>query len=344
MATDLESPHPDAAPTPAWDFRFSTEDFPAPDRFEAWRDVSRRVVGVEASSDAASSFAGEFAGFALGAVTFVRSTSAMSWYERTRALADESDEVSLSFLGGRHNIAMPGGDLVVPAGGAALLAHDRRFTLAQSETRDTSYHFVLERNRIRDLLPAGVELGVQQAVADGAILSLLRGYVPTLAAMSGTIEDPVRDTIGGHVADLVAMLYGPHPDARPLIEDRGVKAARTKAVLDLVARSFARPDLSAESIGRALGISARQVHRLLEETPKSLHEHVLEARLCRAHDLLSDPFGPALAIAEIARSCGFADPAHFSRSFRTRFGDTPSGVRADAARRAISVMRVPAAS
>ena len=112
--------------------------------------------------------------------------------------------------------------------------------------------------------------------------------------------------------------------------------ARVKAILDLVARHHARPDLSADWIGGRLGISARQVHRLVEEGPKTLHEHILEARLQQALSLLSDPDGPALPVAEIARRCGFAATSHFCRSFKVRFGDTPTGVRAAAAREAVA--------
>jgi AraC-like DNA-binding protein len=34
-----------------------------------------------------------------------------------------------------------------------------------------------------------------------------------------------------------------------------------------------------------------------------------------------------IAVAEIASRCGFSDHAHFTRSFKSHFGCTPSGFK-----------------
>lgn len=319
----------------SWDFSFATADLPGRDRFEAWQDVSRRLVGVEAQSEAPEDFDGAFAGCGLGPVTFVRSTSRSSWYERTREQADRSDEISLSFLGGPHHVARAcSEDQHLPAGGVTFLTHDRPFTLTQEDVEDTSFHFVIERPALSDLLPSGGPIGIRIAPGDHGMLSLIRGYIPavSMAAESGNLSDDTRAMFGRHIVDLVAALLRPAADALEVIEQRGLKAARIKAILDLIARDHARRDLSPASIGQQLGISPRQVHRLLEETPKTFNEHLIEARLSEAFALLSDPFGPALPVAEIARRCGFGGISHFSRSFAVRFGDSPTTVRAKAAR------------
>lgn len=330
------------AQTEAWEFGFATGQMAARERFEAWRDVSRRLVGVEAATSDAEGFDGEFAGRTLGSVTFVRSRSRLSWYERTRSLADDSDEISLSFVGGGHRVAQPAGDDIwVPEAGAVLLSHDRPFTLAQADDHDTSFHFVMDRRPVMELLPPGAPIGIR-AVGNGPIVPLVRGYVRSLAAGTETLSGQEREMVGRHIIDLVAALLRPAPDAVEVVSNRGLKAARIKAILDLVARGFRRPDLSAEAIGARLGVSARQVHRLLEETPKTLYEHVLEARLKHAFDLLSDPLGAAMPVGDIARQCGFSRHSHFSRSFSTRFGETPTAIRAKAARDAAAASR-PAA-
>jgi AraC-like DNA-binding protein len=60
---------------------------------------------------------------------------------------------------------------------------------------------------------------------------------------------------------------------------------------------------------------------------------VLDRRLDRARRMLRDPRLSHLKINEIALEAGFPDLSHFNRSFRARFGGTPSTVRADAARK-----------
>jgi AraC-like DNA-binding protein len=44
--------------------------------------------------------------------------------------------------------------------------------------------------------------------------------------------------------------------------------------------------------------------------------------------MLTDPHHLHLAIIDIAFAVGFGDVSHFNRTFRRRFGETPSGVRA----------------
>jgi AraC-like DNA-binding protein len=95
---------------------------------------------------------------------------------------------------------------------------------------------------------------------------------------------------------------------------------------------MADPDLSAAAVARRLGVTPRYVHLLLEETGLSFTQHVLEKRLERAAALLRDPRQSERRIADIALESGFADLSHFKRSFRGRFGDTPSGIRGVASR------------
>jgi AraC-like DNA-binding protein len=46
--------------------------------------------------------------------------------------------------------------------------------------------------------------------------------------------------------------------------------------------------------------------------------------------LLTDPRCRHRSIIDIAYASGFGDVSHFNRTFRSRHGDTPSGVRAAA--------------
>jgi len=57
------------------------------------------------------------------------------------------------------------------------------------------------------------------------------------------------------------------------------------------------------------------------------YQYVQEQRLTRARDLLHQPGNK---ITAIALSCGFNDPSQFARAFKSRFGVTPSGYRAQA--------------
>jgi AraC-like DNA-binding protein len=67
------------------------------------------------------------------------------------------------------------------------------------------------------------------------------------------------------------------------------------------------------------------VHRLLETSGASFSERVNELRLQQAFMLLTEE--PPRRISDVALQVGFSDISHFNRLFRSRFGDTPRGVR-----------------
>ncbi len=83
------------------------------------------------------------------------------------------------------------------------------------------------------------------------------------------------------------------------------------------------------SLAAELGVSVRYVQDLLHETGTSFSARVLEHRLQRARVMLSEPSNDRMRIAEIARACGFNEVPYFNRCFRRRFGESPTGIRAD---------------
>ncbi len=72
--------------------------------------------------------------------------------------------------------------------------------------------------------------------------------------------------------------------------------------------------------------------KLLVIEAASFSEFVLAQRLVRAHQMLTDPRCAGRPISAIAFDAGFTDLSHFNRTFRRRFGSTPSDVRARAQR------------
>ena len=85
--------------------------------------------------------------------------------------------------------------------------------------------------------------------------------------------------------------------------------------------------LSCEVVAAAMGISQRYLRKLCSSGGYSLSERILERRLEEASRRLSQsgPFNASITC--IAYDCGFKDPAHFSRAFKTKFGMNPREYR-----------------
>lgn len=315
-------------------FAFSTRDVPPAGKFETWRDLwMRRLVEVDVSTPSPDAFEGDVEFWGAGPLQVAGVMVKKTIYDRTPTLArNGNNDFSFTLCG--HDVRITSertGVSHVRQGGGFFLSHHRPFSV---EPGDDCYTCLLrlDRSQLLALMPPGFELETATFDPGNAIVDLIRTYVPLITSKTAPLPLDTRDVMGGHVIDLVALLLRPSRDALHMISGRGLKAARTEAVLRLIDRHFAEPGLTIEAIGRELGVSARQIHRLLEETAKTFYEHVLERRLVRARELLADPTFGGVKVADIAARAGFTDMTYFSRVFRIRFGDTPTGARASATR------------
>jgi AraC-like DNA-binding protein len=156
---------------------------------------------------------------------------------------------------------------------------------------------------------------------------LLRVYIRALK--NGRFGREGRLTLREHLVDLAALAITPH-GALGESNLSAVVGARLRVVLDHIAFHFSDPELSLTKVARRLGISPRYLQRLLETSRTSFTAHVTELRLKHAFMLLTAEDLIDVSICNIALQAGFSDISHFNRLFRSRFGDTPKGVRAHA--------------
>jgi AraC-like DNA-binding protein len=105
-------------------------------------------------------------------------------------------------------------------------------------------------------------------------------------------------------------------------------AAHLAAILDHITTHYDEPGFSVAAAAEAQDISPRYLQRLIAPTGNTFTEHVNELRLQRAFALLTEAHDDERRISDIALDAGFSDISHFNRLFRSRFGDTPSRVRA----------------
>jgi len=101
-------------------------------------------------------------------------------------------------------------------------------------------------------------------------------------------------------------------------------------IFSYIENHYLDSDLTPEKIARGNGISTRYLHSLFRESGTTVLKWVWERRLKAARSDLLDPAQSRARISEIAYRRGFNDSAHFSRSFRSRFGISPTQLRSRA--------------
>ncbi len=127
-----------------------------------------------------------------------------------------------------------------------------------------------------------------------------------------------------NLAVLLALAAGPASQDRsvPLLE----------SLRSTLMGSLHEPGLSASRVAALHHISLRTLHYTFAHARTTFLQELLRMRLERAQDILSDESLSRLEIAEVADRCGFADPSHFARRFRQRFGKAPLQFRRSAGR------------
>lgn len=121
------------------------------------------------------------------------------------------------------------------------------------------------------------------------------------------------------VLELVAVLATGGRATSPLAHSAAARAFIDDHLTD--------PGLSATAVAAGANISERHLSRLFADAGTSVPRHILARRLDLAHTRLAHDFAQGLRVADIASMCGFTSVAHFSASFRRRFGTTPAEVR-----------------
>lgn len=111
---------------------------------------------------------------------------------------------------------------------------------------------------------------------------------------------------------------------RELAEEEDVAAAVRRIIRRDLGRTWKIADVAA-----ALDLSTRSLQRSLAALGDRYSDVVDRTRNLEAARLLRQS---ELSITEIGYICGFADSAHFSRSFKKRHGLSPSAYRADGQR------------
>lgn len=238
---------------------------------------------------------------------------------QARHVTNDDIMVTLNLDGERHfkdgtRLRAGEGRVVLDAGpgGATIVKHTRQVSLTMPR-RAFAPRMLAARSGV---IPAG----------DDA-LQLLRSYLGTMEhAPPATLA--VQRLAVAHVHDLITMLLGATGDDAALARGRGVRAARLVLIKNDIAAHIAQADLSVAMVTARHSISPRYLHRLFEDEGTTFGAYVLGLRLARAEQMLTDPRWSDRSISTIGYDAGFGDLSYFYRSFRRRFGATPSDLRA----------------
>lgn len=253
------------------------------------------------------------------------SVAPMAWERRGPLMDDASDDIAVSWIAGGWRFARPGRtELETMPGTACVMQFDRRWR-AEARNGDWTVCIQVSRTLLAPLVPRLDDVEPDDIRTDSAEARLLFNYVQAVT------REPVAPHLAAlasrHIADLLAAALGTTADGARIVERRGVRAARLRAIRQFVEEHLPSSRLCAETVARRFGLSPRYIRALFAAEGHSFSDYVRERRLARIYHRLTDPRFAAMPIASLAFEEGMVEPSTFYRQFKARYGVRPSEVR-----------------
>lgn len=304
--------------------------------FERFKEsVGERIWDVDAQVRNTASFR-----FALDLLPLGTSALAHRLQNARRGFQIERSSARLSHV---HNLAF--GLSIVRRGTAELTVAGRSLTLRAGDVCFLNgcvpFTKVLSDDYSEDLILAHREsfCAERQGYTSEPVhvrpmhgtAALLADHVQSLLAHQAELEAPALPSLAEFLFGLVDATFAP-PRSEAYDHRSNLRAAQRERIKRYLRAEMHDPGLTPARVASAHRVSLRYLHGLFEDTERSLCETLLELRLQASRAMLESEQWSALSVGEIAYSHGFVSVAHFSRSFRKRFGLSPSEARERAKR------------
>jgi AraC-like DNA-binding protein len=163
------------------------------------------------------------------------------------------------------------------------------------------------------------------------LYGLLRSHIAGLCAAAPNLSTDDRANLASITTHLAATLLNTTVPVEEPVQRDAVDAYLVDRSIRYLRANHSRPELSADDVANALGVSVRHLFQQWSTHPQSLAETLLGIRLTVACSLLETR--PHTPVNVIAHRCGFADASHFSRRFRVAYGMSPTEYRSQSATR-----------
>ncbi|MFB6877471.1 helix-turn-helix domain-containing protein [Streptomyces sp. NPDC056323] len=304
---------------------FSTRSLDPGDRAAGWEHALSQVfVGLEVAVEGSRPWAGELTAERLGALqiatedfgpgAIVRSARAVAADPSTHVLVRlQLEGTALLSQDGRTAELRPG----------RLAFHDaRRPYKIVLPARQRARVLMLPRAllRLEERQLATLTATVVDDAEEGAaalLMPLLRGLVDEVMRTPVTRRDELARIAAETLGTVALELVDSQPE--PALWERVTACAQAR---------LQDPGLTPQDIADQHGISLRYLHRLFQLQGTTVNAWVRTRRLESAREDLTRAGAAHRSIAALAARWGFANPSHFSRTFREAYGMSPVQWRA----------------
>ncbi|MDQ1595206.1 MAG: hypothetical protein QOH40_1762 [Arthrobacter pascens] len=296
--------------------------------FDHWRHlVAESFVPLAAETDHPDTFRGRMRSRVLDRMAIVEVSATSHSVHRTPALLAQSDQRYFKLnlqLEGTGLLIQDNREAVLRPGDLAIYDTNRPYTLAFEE--QARMMVVMFPHDALTVPPDYVgQLSAVCLAGGSGVTGIVGPFIAQLAANPELLSGPSGSRLAANALDLVSTML--HSELDMAANSMKPQVLLATSVREYIEANLADPQLSPASIAAAHFISTRHLHNVFHESGATVASWIRSQRLDRIRRDLRDPLHTGTSVGAVAARWGFLDAAHFSRSFRDAFGESPSDWR-----------------
>jgi AraC-like DNA-binding protein len=294
-----------------------------------WQDVVCDLfVPLSCSTASDSRFGWQFASEGLGDLRLVDMTVTPHLVRHTRQHIMRSVEpyfILSQQVSGPGVIVQDNREAILEPGDLALYDSTRPYELRfAGPMRQRIVR--IPQHLISDKLINVERLTARPVRAQTPLGSLCSNFVTNSFELMGQLGG-AGTTVSNTLTDLLSAALR-EGDTEARLDDAVSARVLRRRVLGYIETNLSDPELNVEQIAQAMRLSSRYIHMLMKDVGSTPANLIWSRRLERCGEALSDPDHASVPISQIAYAWGYKDAAHFTRSFKSRYGISPSEFRA----------------
>ncbi|MEU6032704.1 helix-turn-helix domain-containing protein [Streptomyces tauricus] len=315
---------------------FRSEDVPATDRFDYWRELIVRTRSNDFISTHSAEFWGELRLLELGPTTVMQTSFLPTRFRRSPRMVRQCDR-ELYHLTLMHDTGMA----LDHADGTTAFGPQDLHLVDSSRPYDFWPANGSERRVVRGVgvdipkallpLPPHRVRGLlnQRLPGREGIGALLTDFLTGLDRQADTLQPSDAPRMGRVVVDLLAAWIGQLLDTEAALPTETRQRALTERIRAFVQQNLHDPELTPPTIAAAHHISVSYLHRIFQQQTQgeTVAAWIRGQRLEGARRDLANPDLACTSIHTVAVRWNFPRAADFARTFRAAYGLSPSEYR-----------------